>query len=117
MKKIIISVLTFLPLSCLPFVPHADAAVTKASLSGYDTVAGKTIYDRNCSLCHASGVMNAPKPGDKAAWSARIAKGMSVIVKNTMTGKGAMPPKGGMSALTDRDAGNVVAYMVKDVLP
>jgi cytochrome c5 len=29
---------------------------------------GKAVYDRACVACHGTGVANAPRLGDKAAW-------------------------------------------------
>lgn len=77
--------------------------------------AGKTIYDTNCAACHDAGMMGAPKPGDKAAWSARIAQGVEVMAKKSIdgfTGKaGMMPAKGGNASLTDEEVTNAVAFM------
>ncbi|WP_299179380.1 c-type cytochrome [uncultured Neptuniibacter sp.] len=55
---------------------------------------GQAIYDKHCKGCHVAGVGGAPKPGDKAAWEPRIAKGVDVMVQTVVSGKGAMPPKG-----------------------
>ena len=61
-------------------------------------------------------MMGAPKPGDKAAWAARIPQGLDVITKKSIagfTGKaGMMPAKGGNAALTDEQVGSAVAYMI-----
>jgi cytochrome c5 len=77
--------------------------------------AGKTVYDANCGACHEAGMMGAPKPGDKAAWAPRIAKGIDVLTKNSIagfTGKvGMMPAKGGNASLTDEEVTNAVAFM------
>ena len=69
-------------------------------------------YRTNCASCHATGVANSPKLGDKAAWKARIAAGMDTMVKNAIKGKGAMPPKGGRANLTDAQIKSIVAFMV-----
>jgi cytochrome c5 len=34
---------------------------------------GEQIYKAVCGACHETGVANAPKTGDKAAWAPRIA--------------------------------------------
>jgi len=62
-------------------------------------------------MCHATGVANAPKFGDKAAWAPRIAQGVPVLVQHAISGKGAMPPKGGSSA-SDAEVRAAVEYMV-----
>nr|P00123.1 RecName: Full=Cytochrome c-555; AltName: Full=Cytochrome c555 [Chlorobaculum thiosulfatiphilum]pir/CCCF55/ cytochrome c555 - Chlorobium sp [Chlorobium sp.] len=82
----------------------------------YDAAAGKATYDASCAMCHKTGMMGAPKVGDKAAWAPHIAKGMNVMVANSIKGykgtKGMMPAKGGNPKLTDAQVGNAVAYMV-----
>lgn len=73
---------------------------------------GKAVYDKTCVTCHASGVANAPKLGDKAAWAPRIATGRDALVASVTKGKGAMPPKAGASNLSDDDIKAAVEYMV-----
>lgn len=86
------------------------------AFAAYDAAAGKAVYDASCASCHKAGIMGAPKTGDKAAWAPRIAKGMPVMVSNSVKGfkgaKGMMPAKGGNAKLTDVQVGNAVAYMV-----
>jgi cytochrome c5 len=55
--------------------------------------------------------MNAPKPGDKAAWAPRLAAGIDGLTASAIKGKGMMPAKGGSSA-SDAEIKAVVAYMV-----
>ena len=74
-------------------------------------VEGKALYDKACFACHAAGVAGAPKFGDKAAWAPFIAQGMETMVKIAISGKGAMPPKGG-SAASDAEIHAAVQYMV-----
>ncbi len=93
------------------------AAPTKAEVPADPKLAaGKTVYDASCAGCHEAGMMGAPKPGDKAAWKDRIAKGLDVVTKNSLqgfTGKaGMMPAKGGNASLTDEAVTNAVAFMV-----
>ncbi len=73
---------------------------------------GKAVYDKTCVACHASGVANAPKFGDKAAWAPRIATGRDALVASVTKGKGAMPPKAGAANLSDDDIKAAVDYMV-----
>ena len=72
---------------------------------------GKAVYDKTCVACHASGVANAPKFGDKAAWAPRIATGRDALVASVIKGKGAMPPKAGAADLKDDDIQAAVDYM------
>ena len=73
---------------------------------------GKAVYEQTCAMCHASGVANAPKLGDKAAWAPRVATGKAALVASVTGGKGAMPPKGGNPALTDDQVKATVEWMV-----
>lgn len=99
-------------------VLFAAMAVVSISVSAQaaDLAAGKKTYDMACFACHATGAANAPKVGDKAAWTARIAQGDKVMNSNAIKGfqgkKGFMPAKGGRSDLTDAAVMDAVAYMV-----
>ncbi len=73
---------------------------------------GKSVYDQTCSACHASGVANAPKLGDKAAWAPRTGQGMAALIKTVVTGKGAMPPKAGAASLKDDEIKAAVEFML-----
>ncbi|MDX1488692.1 MAG: c-type cytochrome [Acidiferrobacterales bacterium] len=88
-----------------------------AAMLGLPTVAasagdGKGTYDKACSVCHATGVANAPKFGDQAAWKDRIAKGNETLYTHALKGFNAMPPKGGNMSLSDADVKAAVDYMV-----
>ncbi|GAB3630400.1 cytochrome C [Pandoraea terrae] len=83
-----------------------------AAAGGSSADAGKKLYDTVCMACHASGVMNAPKFGDKAAWAPRIKTGMDTLHNAALKGLNAMPPKGGASTASDDDVKAAVDYMV-----
>jgi len=94
--------------------PAEEAAAPAEELSP-ELAAGKEIYTANCAMCHDSGMMNAPKPGDKTAWEPRLAQGMDTVMKNTIEGFGGMPAKGGHPELTDEQIKSAVDYMVHGV--
>jgi cytochrome c5 len=75
---------------------------------------GEALYKQACVACHASGVANAPKLGDKAAWAPRLAQGVPALVQSAIKGKGAMPPKGGSTA-SEPEVRAAVEYMVSTV--
>lgn len=77
-----------------------------------DPAAGEAIYNKSCKMCHATGVMDAPKVGDQAAWQARIAKGEEALLENVKQGLGRMMPKGGCSGCSDAELRKAIAYMV-----
>ena len=76
---------------------------------------GKAVYDKTCAMCHAQGVANAPKLGDKAAWAPRLGQGVPAMVATVIQGKGAMPPKAGNAALTEAEIKAGVEFMVSSV--
>ena len=58
-----------------------------------------------------TGAAGAPKTGDTAAWAPRIAQGYETLVKTALAGKGAMPPRGGASDLSDFEVERAIVYM------
>ena len=76
---------------------------------------GKAVYDKTCVACHAAGVANAPKLGDKAAWAPRVATGKDALLASVVKGKGAMPPKAGAADLKDDDIKAAIDYMLASV--
>jgi cytochrome c5 len=77
---------------------------------------GETVYNQTCQVCHGAGVAGAPKLGDKADWGPRVAQGKDTLYQHAIAGftgkKGAMPPKGGNTALPDADVKAAVDFMV-----
>ncbi|HBT33852.1 MAG TPA: cytochrome c5 family protein [Pusillimonas sp.] len=74
--------------------------------------AGEKLYNTVCLACHAAGVAGAPKLGDKAAWEPLAAQGIDTLVSVVMSGKGAMPPKGGAVQASEADIRAAVQFMV-----
>lgn len=96
-------------------------SVTRQVLLGFGMAAaaasalaadGKAVYDKTCVACHASGVANAPKLGDKAAWAPRLATGKDALLTSVLKGKGAMPPKAGAAGLKDDEIAAAVEFMM-----
>ena len=81
-------------------------------LSGAVLADGEKIYKQSCQACHANGVANAPKPGDKAAWAPRIAAGKDAMIANATKGKNAMPPMGTCMECSPEEIAALVDYMV-----
>lgn len=92
-------------------------ATVAALLAGpvFAHTSGKAVYDQTCFTCHTSGLMNAPKLGDKEAWAPRIAKGKSVLYNSANYGFKAMPPHGGNDELTNKEIFMAVDYIVEQV--
>ena len=90
-------------------VKVAEAATEKAGDSG--SISGEKIAQKNCALCHASGMMNSPKIGDKEQWAPRIAQGKEMLVNNAIMGIRTMPAKGGNPSLSDAEVAAAVVWM------
>ncbi len=77
---------------------------------------GEGVYKGGCVACHGAGIAGSPKFGDKVAWAPRIAQGKPTLYEHAIKGyigkAGAMPAKGGNSALADADVKAAVDYMV-----
>ena len=73
---------------------------------------GEGTYKSACFACHATGVAGAPKLGDKASWSARVAKGKATLYEHAIKGFNAMPAKGGNTTLADADVKAAVDFLV-----
>ena len=90
-------------------VKVAEATSEKTGDSG--SISGEKIAQKNCALCHSSGMMNSPKIGDKEQWAPRIAQGKAMLVNNAIKGIGVMPAKGGNTALSDAEVAAAVVWM------
>ena len=73
---------------------------------------GAHIYKEVCSVCHTSGVANAPKLGGQNAWAKLIAEEQVIITAHGYVGVRAMPPKGGKEELSVEQFAQALNYMV-----
>ncbi len=89
-----------------------EPAASKPAAKQAAAVDGKAVYEQTCVACHAQSVAGSPKLGDKAAWAPRIKTGMDALVQSALKGKGAMPPKGGNTSLSDAQVRAAVEFMV-----
>jgi cytochrome c5 len=71
---------------------------------------GEQVFTAQCSACHASGALGAPKLGDAAAWGPRIKTGFDALVHSALAGKGQMPPQGG-GDFSDYEIARAIVYM------
>lgn len=92
----------------------ATPAGAGAAAAQGDPAKGRAVYDANCAACHATGVAGAPRTGDKAAWSARVAQGYEGLYQSALKGKNGMPAKGGNADLSEADLGHAVAYLLAE---
>lgn len=91
--------------------PVAAVEVAAAGAAAGAEKSGEEVVKAVCSMCHAAGLMNAPKIGDKAQWQPRIAQGYETLVKHAIEGIRTMPARGGNPSLTDGEVASAVANM------
>lgn len=91
--------------------PLAEVELASADTGPHVERSGEEVVTAVCSMCHAAGLMNAPKIGDKAQWAPRIAQGYDTLVSHAINGIRSMPARGGNAALTDGEIANAVANM------
>jgi cytochrome c5 len=71
---------------------------------------GEQVFQAQCSTCHATGALGAPKFGDTAAWGPRISKGFDALLNSALHGKNNMPAQGG-GDFSDLEVARAVVYM------
>ena len=72
---------------------------------------GEEVVQLACGKCHLTGERGAPKIGDRAAWTPRVAKGLSTVTQAALKGHGGMPARGGMADLSDAEVKGAIEYM------
>lgn len=95
----------FFLLSCLLGLSASHLALAQS---------GENTYKQVCASCHGSGVLNAPKFGDKAKWAPLIAEGQATLTAHAYFGVRAMPPKGGNPNLSIEGFSDALVYMVNN---
>jgi len=104
------------------------ALANPQQLAATPQIAGEKIYQQYCSVCHTSGIANAPKTGSKKDWSPRFNKIDSLITQAggkiteqariehflpvVEKGLNAMPPKGTCMTCSNNDLKAAIEYML-----
>lgn len=91
--------------------PVATVEIATANAGAGAEKSGEDVVKAVCSMCHAAGLMNAPKIGDKNAWKPRIGQGYDTLVSHALAGIRSMPAKGGNPALSDKEVAAAVKHM------
>ena len=81
-----------------------------AAAKGTDRT-GEEVVNLACAKCHATGERGAPKIGDSAAWTPRVAKGLATVTQAALKGHGGMPARAGMADLSDVEIKRAIEYM------
>ena len=82
-----------------------------APVTAHVAQSGAEVVKGVCAMCHAAGLMNAPKIGDKGQWAPRIALGYETLVSHAVNGIRGMPAKGGNPDLSEAEIAAAVADM------
>jgi cytochrome c5 len=72
---------------------------------------GEQVVQAACGKCHQTGEGGAPKVGDRAAWTPRVAKGLPAVTQAALKGHGGMPARAGMADLSDAEVKRAIEYM------
>ena len=102
----------------VPVVANVEANIkpvaaveVAAPVTEHVAKSGAEVVKGVCAMCHAAGLMNAPKIGDNAQWAPRIAQGYETLVSHAVNGIRTMPAKGGNPDLSDAEIAAAVAEM------
>ncbi len=74
---------------------------------------GEAVYKETCATCHATGLLKAPKLGDKKDWATLIKEPQAVLTADGWVGVRDMPAKGGKPDLALEEFSRAVAYMAR----
>lgn len=74
---------------------------------------GEQVYKETCSACHATGLLKAPKFGDKKDWGPLIKEPQATLTADGWVGVRDMPPKGGKPDLSLEEFSRAVAHMAR----
>ncbi len=105
-------------------MPEVTATDMAATTDGEEVVAtdapvtedlavnvGADLYNKQCMACHATGLLNAPKYGDAAAWAPRIEKGVETLASHSANGFNQMPAQA-YNGVTEDQIRQAVEYMI-----
>lgn len=94
-----------------PAALEMKLAANKPSRAPYT---GEQVVTKVCSACHTTGMLGAPKIGDKGEWSKRkgAAGGLDGLVKIAIKGLNQMPARGGDSDLSDDEIKSAIEYIL-----
>jgi len=80
-----------------------------------ESMDGKSIYNNYCGACHDTGVDDAPRLGEQAAWADRAPKWSALLKDHATKGFIDMKPMGGMLVLSEEAVVAAVGYMAEQI--
>lgn len=98
---------------CIQGEECAAAGAGAAVAAGGAARSGADVYGKFCTACHSTGLLNAPKTGDSAAWTAKAdaSGGLDGLLKYAISGINAMPPKGTCGDCSDDELKAAIQHM------
>lgn len=96
-------------------VTDPAALMKAATATAREPYTAEQVLSRVCNTCHATGILESPKVGDKAVWSARAAAvgGLDGLTASAIKGKNAMPARGGDPDLKDEEIRSAIEVMLQ----
>ena len=91
---------------------NADAATAETEVLAVN--AGAQLYEAQCKVCHANGLLNAPKYGDKVAWAPALAKDKQTLYSHSAQGFNKMPAQA-VNGVSEAQVQASVDYMLAAV--
>ena len=91
--------------------PAGEVIVAAAGGAPQQLRDGKAVVETACAACHATGAMNAPKIGDKAAWGKLTGRSLEALTASAIKGIRQMPARGGNPDLADVEIARAIVYM------
>ena len=73
---------------------------------------GEQVVDAACGSCHRTGESGAPRIGDREAWEALAARGLTGLTESALAGIRNMPAHGGDMTLSDIEIERAITWMV-----
>ena len=71
------------------------------------------IAKASCFTCHQTGLMGAPRVGNRSDWEKRLEQGFDTLVSHAQEGFNSMPARGGNPELSDTEVENAILLMLE----
>lgn len=95
-----------------PIVQAAANSNAEAVETSQDLGPGQQIFTAVCATCHVSGLLQAPRLGNKDDWAPRLEKGIEMLYDHAINGFKNMPARGGRQDLSDDEVKQAVDYLI-----
>lgn len=95
-----------------PVVESVEVTADETEVLAAD--AGAKLYEAQCKVCHEKGLLDAPRYGDKAAWSTHIGKDRQTLYSHSAQGFNKMPAQA-VNGVSEAQVRAAVDYMLEPV--